>query len=305
MTIKDLNYFLTIVQEKSITQAAAKLFIAQPALSQCIQKLEKETGVRFFVRSNAGVQLTSEGECFLEFAKGVLRDHDVMQQKLKDIGQNLDTGEIRLGFTGTQASYVLPYILPTFEERFPKIHVTLVEATSDQVEERVLQHEVDLGILHNPVLRKGLDCFELSRDDMAVVPRSDSNYRDFVYTKPDSSEQYISMEFFREEPLIMTQQWQRSRMVTDGIFASAGIVPRILQITRNISTMDALAQVDYVSAIIPRKQISEPLKQRGVYTLEPSLDTSFSFIVATKSDAYLSIPVRHFIDVLREKQFTF
>lgn len=303
MTIKDLLYFVTIVKEKSITQAAAKLFIAQPALSQCVQKIEKEAGAQFFVRNSSGVQLTSEGECFLEFAKSVLQSQDVMYKKIRDIEQNTSTGEIRLGFTGMQAMYVLPYILPDFQERFPGVHVTLVEATSDQIEEKLLQHEVDIGILHNPVLRNEIDYFELSHDDMAVVPRANSRFQEFLTDKDGTA--YISMDFFREEPIILTLPWQRSRMVTDTIFANAGIVPRILQITKNLSTMDALAQVDYVSAIMPYKQISSPLKERGAYRLDPALGTAYSFMAATLRGAYLSVPVRHMLGVLHEKQYSF
>lgn len=303
MTVKDLYYFVTIAQEKSITQAAAKLFIAQPALSQCVQKIEKESGAQFFVRNSTGVQLTSEGECFLEFAKSVLQSRDVMMRKIQDIEQNMDGGEIRLGFTGMQAMYVLPYILPDFQEKYPHVHVTLVEATSDQIEEKLLQHEVDIGILHNPVIRDEIDYFELSRDDMTVVPRLNSRYHDFLFEKGGAT--YLSMDFFREEPIILTQPWQRSRMVIDAIFAAAGIVPRVLQITKNLSTMDALAQVDYVSAIMPYKQVSHTLKSRGVYKLDPSLPIAYSFMAATLRDAYLSIPVRHMLTVLREKQYMF
>ena len=64
MTFKDLEYFVLIAEKGSITRAASQLFVAQPALSQCIQKLEKETGSELFVRNNTGVILTSEGQCF-------------------------------------------------------------------------------------------------------------------------------------------------------------------------------------------------------------------------------------------------
>ena len=62
MTLKDIEYFVVMAREKSISRAAEQLFVAQPALSQCLQKIEKETGVELVIRSSSGVTLTSEGD---------------------------------------------------------------------------------------------------------------------------------------------------------------------------------------------------------------------------------------------------
>ena len=85
MTLKDLDYFVTIAQQGSITRAAAQLFVAQPALSQCVQKLEKETGIELLVRNNTGVALTSEGRCFLEFAQRVLHEKAQLGKRIQDV----------------------------------------------------------------------------------------------------------------------------------------------------------------------------------------------------------------------------
>lgn len=211
MTLKDLDYFVAIAQQGSITRAAAQLFVAQPALSQCVQKLEKETGIELLVRNNTGVALTSEGRCFLEFAQRVLHEKAQLGKRIQDV-ENAENGEIRLGFTGTQATYVLPYILPDFQAKHPGVSITLIEATSDQIEQKLTRHEVDIGILHLPVVREELDYFEFSKDDMVVIPRRTSAYRDFIFQKEGEGLPYIHANFFREEPLILTLPGQRSRM---------------------------------------------------------------------------------------------
>ncbi len=65
MTLKDMHYISLIAEEKSITKAAARLFVAQPALSQCVQKVERELGIPVFIRTASGVTLTAEGQRFL------------------------------------------------------------------------------------------------------------------------------------------------------------------------------------------------------------------------------------------------
>ena len=298
MTIKDLEYFAAIAQHGSITQAAAALFIAQPALSQCLQKLEKETGLQLFARESRGVTLTSQGECFLRFAQNVLLEQADMYQRMQDVERG-ERGQVRLGFTGSQATHVLPHILPRFQAAHPGISVTLVEATSDEIEEKLVRREVDMGILHLPVLCGELDWFELSRDEMVVVPRSNAPVAAFA------GEEYLDPEFLRGEPLILTPPEQRSRMVCDQIFANAGLVPQIKQVSRSLSTLDALVQVDYASTLMPEKQLSPALRRRGFYRLPPAVSVPYTFVVATPGEGYLSIAARVLREALRGMQGTF
>lgn len=302
MTLKDLEYFVTIARSGSITRAAAQLFIAQPALSQCLHKIEHELNVKLFIRASNGVRLTSEGECFLLFATRVLQQKDILGRCLQDIS-DADRGEIRLGFTGTQATHVLPHILPDFQKQHPNISIILTESFSDEIERKLLSGELDLGILHLPILHEDLDYFEISRDDMVIVPRSSSAYRDFIFTQ--GSRRCLHLDFLKTESLIMTLPGQRSRMVCDQILASAGITPRILQTSRNISTLDALAQVDYASAIMPFKQVSPALKNRGVFFIDEAFAVPYTFVVATLRSAYFPAAVSLMKKELLQKQFTF
>lgn len=305
MTLKDLEYFIAIANEGSITRAAAKLYMAQPALSQCLQKIEKEMGVGLVVRNSTGVGLTSEGECFLEFAQQVLQERAELTKKIRDV-ENAENGTIRLGFTGTQATYVLPYILPEFQAKHPGITITLVEALSDEIETKLLRNEVDIGILHPPISNAAkLDFFEISTDEMMVVPRTVSAYQDFVYYKEGCDEPYLNLDFFLQEPVILTLPAQRSRMVCDQIFANAGIVPKIQQICRNIITLNALAEVDYASVLIPRKQLSREMQTRDCFRIDESVAVPYPFVVATAKDAYHPIAVRHLREEFARKKYTF
>ena len=305
MTVKDLEYFAAIAKHGSITRAASELFIAQPALSQCLQKLEKTTGLQLFVRQSRGVVLTSQGECFLRFAHNVLREQENMKMELQDAERGKNA-RIRLGFTGTQATYVLPNILPSilpeFQAGHPGATITLVEATSNEIEQKLLEREVDIGILHLPVLREELDWFELSRDEMVFIPRSTVDPEECSYER--EGRRYVKPEFLRSEQLILTQIGQRSRMVCDQILALAGVAPQIKQESRNLSTLDALVQVDYASTIMPEKQVSAALRQRCVY-FEPELSVPYTFVVATLKDSYLPTAVRSLRRELEKKQFTF
>ena len=81
MTLKQLQYVVTVAEEGNITSAAKRLYIAQPSLTAAIHELEKEFGVTIFIRSNKGIKLTSEGEEFLGYARQVLDQTELIEER--------------------------------------------------------------------------------------------------------------------------------------------------------------------------------------------------------------------------------
>ena len=304
MTTKDLFYLTTIAEEKSISKAAAKLFIAQPALSQCLQKVERELGVTIFERTPNGVRTTQEGHYVLDFAAKAQKDYQQMEKRIADV-RNSGGGKIRIGLTGTQATYVLPYFLPQFHQDHPNVEVILVEDNSSMIEEKLVNGEIDIGIIHWPMLHDNLDYFVLSEDDMVVVPRSCSRFQQYIYYREESNRPYLDMAFFADEPLVLTPTNQRSRMICDQIFGKAGITPQVKQISKNLITLDALAQVDYATTIMPSKQISDALRRRSFYYIDPQYSVPYSFCVATLKDVYLSVAARSLLDLLHSLRGSF
>jgi len=81
MTLKQLRYAVTVADTGNITEAAARLFIAQPSLTSAIRELENEYGITIFDRSNKGVEITAEGEEFLGYARQVLEQTDLIEER--------------------------------------------------------------------------------------------------------------------------------------------------------------------------------------------------------------------------------
>ena len=83
MRIEDLQYFMKVVEVGNMTQAAKDLFIAQPSLSKAMANLESEMGVTLFQRTAKGTVLTVQGEEFLQYARQVLEQIDLMNHRYK------------------------------------------------------------------------------------------------------------------------------------------------------------------------------------------------------------------------------
>ena len=303
MTFNDLRYIVVIAEENSITKAADKLYMTQPALSQYLKKVEKELGVLIFERTTTGVRPTAEGVQFLAFAKNVLNQEQDMKKQLQNL-RGGDVGEVRLGFTGTQATYVLPHILPDFHLKYPGIEITLVEGSSIDIENKLLKHEVDIGFLHPPIMEPELEWFEFSRDEMVIIPREDSDYQRYVYWK-DGKGPYLDMEFLRNEPLTLTYPSMRSRMICDQIFQKAGITPTVKLTTKRLNVLDAMAQVGFTSTIMPYKQLSAELKTHRRYYIDPKYSVPYSFVAAVRKNAYIPRVVQRLIEELHLKEYTF
>lgn len=303
MTLKDIEYFYTVAKEKNITKAAAALFIAQPALSQCIKKLENEMGIMLFIRNKAGTTLTKEGECFYAFAQKVLNEKKQLDAQLQDM-KNGEGGTVKLGFSGSQASFILPQILPAFRTDHPNIEIQLVESLSVETEKKLIAREIDIAIIPKPILFESIEYFEFSRDDMVLLPSRSSEYKRYAYTDEKDGKDYISMDFFRTEPIVTTFPGQKTRMITDIILSRAGITPNIKQMARNIITVKALAQMDTASALVPRKLLGT-ISDRPCFAIPSRYSEPYSYVVAYLKDAYISQAMRNLMNAFLLNKFSF
>ncbi len=303
MTLKDIEYFCAIAKEGNITKAAAALFIAQPALSQCIKKLESEMGIMLLIRSKTGTTLTKEGKYFYSFAQRVMNEKKELDVQLQDM-QNGERGTVRLGFSGSQASFILPQILPAFQMDHPNIELQLAESLSVETEKRLIAREIDLAIIPKPILFEDIEYFEISRDDMILLPSRSSNYMRYAYTEGEDGNNYVSMDFFKTEPIVTTFPGQKTRMITDIILNRAGITPIIKQMARNIITVKALAQMDTASALVPRKLLGNII-DRPCFMIPPQYSEPYSYVVAYLKDAYISQAMRNLMNAFLANKYAF
>jgi DNA-binding transcriptional LysR family regulator len=127
MELRHLRYFVAIAEERSITRAAERLWVAQPGLSTQMRRLEAELGIKLFERHSRGVELTDAGELFLERARTALAAAEVA----RSTGSNLEAGllgTVRLGIATETPSRVVPSLLAGFAGYHPDVEVTVLES---------------------------------------------------------------------------------------------------------------------------------------------------------------------------------
>ena len=145
MNLKQALYIRTVAQEGSVTQAAKKLYVSQPSLSQMIRQVESEYGVTLFDRTVSPLRLTYAGQKYLEAANVMLSVNDRLENELREIRQE-NSGLLRLGISVQRAIQILPVALPWFTMQYPKVSIDLREEGSARLEELLEAGEIDLAL---------------------------------------------------------------------------------------------------------------------------------------------------------------
>jgi len=140
-----LKYFLSVVEEKSISKAAAKTHISQSALSQMIHKLEEDLGFELLNRSNRGVTLTPSGEIVLKYSNNIIKSFEKMTDELKSFDANKN--KLIVSGTWSLAAYSLPCMLYKIKKRFPKYIYELEAKTVDEIIHDISEDLSDFGFV--------------------------------------------------------------------------------------------------------------------------------------------------------------
>ena len=143
MKIVKLEYFCAVSRYHSITQAAQKLFVTQPAISAAIKELEKEFSINLFVRSKNHLTLTTEGEIFYQKAQELLRSIEQTSQEFYDLGRQIST--VRIGIPPLLSTIYFPDLYMKFQKKYPDIPLELSEYGSIRAASLVQEEQLDIG----------------------------------------------------------------------------------------------------------------------------------------------------------------
>ena len=172
LTLRRLNYFVTVADELHFGRAAGILHIAQPALSQQIRQLESDLGLRLFERTTRRVALTPGGSAFLPHARHLL----VTAQGVARAATELKAGQrghLRVGFVDSAAYEFVPRFLHRFRQASPAVTLQLHTMSSDEQAEALVAGRIDIGIARITLDSAGLTATVLDNEPLvAAVPSS-------------------------------------------------------------------------------------------------------------------------------------
>lgn len=165
--MNDIENFMETAGCQTIVQAARKLEISQPALSESLKRLEEDTGAQLFYRSRTGIQLTPSGRIFLKKAKALM--DKVRELDLSAESQSVFNGQsIVIGAHPTVAQYTIPKALPLIEAQAPDFKIELRHDLSRNIQSDIQRGTIDIGVVVNPIRVPDIVILKVATDLVAV-----------------------------------------------------------------------------------------------------------------------------------------
>ena len=204
MTLQQLEYVVCIANQKSMNQAAAKLFISQPSLSSSIKELEKEIGIVLFSRSNRGVVMTSQGEEFLGYARQMLEHYRLIEERY------LEKKTSKKKFSVSMQHYtfaVQSFISLVKEIGMEEYEFAIHETKTYEVIQNVKNQKSEVGVLYQNEFNQKVLNKIFFENELEFIPLFSCDI--YVYLSKDhplASKTSISFEALQEYPCLTFEQ---------------------------------------------------------------------------------------------------
>ncbi|KWW21715.1 LysR family transcriptional regulator [Peribacillus simplex] len=290
MEFRDLKSFMEVALHKSFTNAAAQSYLTQPSLSKAVKKLEEELRVELFDRSTRHLRLTDAGQIVYQQSQkafAALSELNVLLDDLRDI----TTGEVKIGIPPLIGTLFFPEIARSFQERYPKVSLQLVELGAKLIGKLVEDGEIDLGIVVLPA----------SDATFHISPFIEDEFVLFLHEEHRLAQQpAVSLAELKDEKFIL---FSEDFTLHDYIIQACekdGFTPDISYQSSQWDLIIELVSSKLGITLLPRsiyrKQNNEnvtikPLKHSNLY---------WKLGIITKKDAYQSYALKELLKLLEE-----
>jgi DNA-binding transcriptional LysR family regulator len=254
MDLHTLECFLTIAREKSITKAAQRLHISQPALTAKIKRMETEIGVKLLERSRQGVELTTEGSRFLSKALKMSHEYNLIYEDISnnvwDFNQSRES-KLRIGINRSLVPTLFPSILRKLNEYNPDLMYDLRLEFTKMVIDLLLFNDLDIGIIKDYGQHEGLFYHPLYKDKLVLIgPKEDPAL---------DENRLINKNILLNEPFILYDYSVPIRGDIDKILIKfLGGKPSKIQEANDTNAILSMVESGFGYSILPLSFIKDP-----------------------------------------------
>jgi DNA-binding transcriptional LysR family regulator len=284
MDIKQLTYFITIVEEGNITRAANKLHMAQPPLSTQLKLLEDELGTKLMERGARKISLTDAGKILYKRAKHILEITNSTTKEIEEFKKGIQ-GTLRLGTISSSGTALLSSRVIEFNKKYPNIKFEIHEGNTYDVLEMINSGIIEVGIVRTPFNFQNLECLFLESEPMIAVMNKDYDF------KNESNE--IILNDLKDIPLIMYRRFEKILLSE---FDKLDFEPNIFCMNDDVRTTILWARAGLGVGVIPKAAVKFELMNDIKYKIinQDSLRTQIAAIWI--KERYLSIAAKRFLE---------
>lgn len=284
MDIKQLLYFIAIVEEGNISCAAKKLHMAQPPLSNQLKLLEEELGVKLIERGARKASLTAVGEILYKRAKHIVELTNTTITEIGDFEKGIQ-GTLRLGTISSSGTALLNSRIIEFNKKHPHVKFEIHEGNTYELIDMLNSGIIEVGIVRTPFKSQNFECLYLESEPMVAVMSKDydtGNLGDKIYLKD-----------LKNKPLIIYRRFEKILLSE---FEMLEIEPNIFCINDDARTTLLWARAGLGIGIVPKSAVSLEFSKNVEckIIMEESLKTKVGAI--WMKERYLSTLAKSFLE---------
>ncbi len=270
MEMHQLRYFVAAARAGTFSRAAVRCHVAQPSLSQQIQKLESRLGHRLFHRLGRRVVLTDAGRALLDHAERIVSTAEEVERRLRS-GEEIGGGRLAIGAIPTVAPYLLPRTLQAFTARWPDCELAIREDVTANLVQALTDGELDLAIAAAPIADDRLTMEALGSEPLlaALPPRHALARRSRLTIQHLAQERFILLNDMHSlgDQILSFCRVNECQPFIACRSAQIGTVQALIAMNQGVSLLPDMARrADRSGAIVYRRLAPEqPLRTLAVF----------------------------------------
>jgi DNA-binding transcriptional LysR family regulator len=291
MELNQLEVFVTVAREGSVSRAAVRLHKTQPAVSMAIKRLEDALGEPLLVRSGRGLALTHAGRSLVDYAENMLRLRAEAFQTLQGL-RGLGQGTLTLVGPDSLVDCLLPDLIRAFHKAHPKIAIQLHTGYSERIPGEVLRHDYDFGFIGADTPVQGLEILDLGPDLLVAVASPEH---------PATKLPPKNLAALAAHALAFHSPRTPMRQRLEASFRQIGVTPRVAFDLSSFEALRAYALEGLAVALVPELTVKRELASGALKRIPvPGLRVQRNLRMVYRGDVLLSKAAQAFLEIARE-----
>jgi len=260
MELRHLRYFLAVAEHCHFRNAAEELLVSQPTLSQQIKDLERGLGTALFERVGRRARLTQAGETFRDYARRAL---DVLEEGQAALNEfdDLLRGRLTVGVVQTVNAYLIPKVVARFTSEHPQVSLKVEELSAGEIENRVLNGSLDVGVSFSPTTNREFDVEYLFEEQLVMALHPDH---------PLANRRKIRVSHLRKERFCLLDRSFCTRRLIEECFRDGGGTLGIAVEMNSVEGITATVEAGGPPTILPYLGVSRSPILKCVELQEPT-----------------------------------
>jgi DNA-binding transcriptional LysR family regulator len=290
MTLRHLRIFAEVCDSLSMTAAAQRLFMSQPAVSQAIAELEKYYDVRLLDRLSKKLYVTQAGQKLLSSARQLLHINGEIEREMRHLHQGI---RIRVGASMTVGAHVLPGLVAAFEKENPGVQAEAFEYNTQKIEQMLLKDQIDFGLVEGTVTSPEIIAKPFLKDRLVLICSVGHRFSQCPRVEPEA---------LTKERWIVREAGSGTRKTFEDAMAARGIPWQPFWVCNDSDTIKKAVRAGIGVSVISELAVTDELEYGVLITRQiEGMPFQREFKIIRHKDKFLTEPMGRFISLCQER----